>query len=76
MKKETVLPLTWNGWDQADVMIFQFYDVEFTEDFGTFKKGDKFSSISVNYSSGILEAYDEFGQEVVKSQKMVFTPID
>jgi hypothetical protein len=41
--------------DKQDVLHNTYYDVEFLEDFGSFKKGEKFSSINVNYGSGVIE---------------------
>ena len=60
------------GWDSIDTLAHFYYKVEFTEDFGVFKAGELFNSISVDYSNGVIEAYsEEKGNEdqVVKRQK-------
>lgn len=68
---EKTLPIKiLGGWDSVDMLFNNYYDVEFTEDFGVFKSGDKFTSISVNYDKGVVEAYDENG-EPVKQQKYI-----
>ena len=41
-------------------------DKQLTED--VFKKDDKFSTIFVDYEKGIIEAYNEEGTEVLKTQ--------
>jgi len=69
MVKEKVFPFTWNGWDSIDVLFNSYYEVEFTEDFGVFKAGEKFSSVSVNYGEGWVEAYNEDGTEFIKKQE-------
>lgn len=66
--QEKVLPFKWAGWDDLDTLVFNFYDVIFTGDFGVFKEGESFSSISVFYDKGLIEAYNEEGTEVIKTQ--------
>lgn len=68
MNKEFIFPITWNNWDEYDVLIFQYYDVTFIEDFGMFKKGDFAKFLSVNYEKGIIEEYNEDGTKVMKTQ--------
>lgn len=67
--KEPLFPFTFVSWDTVDVLFNTYYDVEFTDDFGVFNKGDKFVSISLDYSAGIIEAYDIEGKNIIKSQK-------
>ena len=57
MNIEKTIPFSWKSWDEQDVLANTYYDVEFTDDFGEFKKGDKFKSIFVDYGEGIIEAY-------------------
>ena len=73
MQQEKTIPFTWEGWDIQDTLMNSYYNVEFTEDFGVFKKGDKFSSICVAYDEGFVEAYDEDGQ-VLNTQKYTALP--
>jgi len=73
--QEITIPFKWQGWDQCDILFNFYMGVEFTEDFGVFKKGERFESISVDYSKGIIEAYEENGESVIKTQKMKFLPI-
>lgn len=74
-KQEKVLPIQWEGWDEIDILFFSFYNVTFTDDFGVFKKGDTYSSVSVNYQEGVIEAYNEEGTEVIASQSFNAKPI-
>ena len=81
MNIEKTIPFSWNAWDQQDVLYHTYYNVEFLEDFGPFKKGEKFSSIDVNYGEGIIESYtgetDEHGDlKVVKMVKYKSIPIN
>jgi hypothetical protein len=78
MKKEIqeiTMPFKWQGWDGIDILLNYYYDVTFTEDFGTFKKGDVFESIMVDYQNGFIESYDKEGN-VLKTQKIKWFPID
>lgn len=74
-KQEKVLPIQWEGWGEIDILLFSFYNVTFTDDFGVFKKGDTYSSVSVNYQEGVIEAYNEEGTEVIASQSFNAKPI-
>jgi hypothetical protein len=74
--KEKLFPIEWKGWDIQDTLINSYYDVKFLADFGVFKAGETFSSITVNYGDGIIEAYSENGTEVVKTQHFVATPAE
>jgi hypothetical protein len=74
--QEKILPFQWTGWDMQDTMILSFYEAEFTEDFGSIKKGDKFSSICVDYGKGIIEGYNEEGSEVIVTQKFIGSPVN
>lgn len=76
MNTENLFPIEWTSWDPIDTLLLSFYDVKFTEDFGVFKKGESFSSISVDYGKGIIEAYNDEGTEVIKTQKYSTTPIN
>jgi hypothetical protein len=76
MHLEKTIPFTWEGWDDQDPLAHSYYKVEFVEDFGEFKSGEKFSSIFVDYSAGIIEAYNNEGTEVIKSQKYKAIPIN
>jgi hypothetical protein len=76
MHIEKTLPIQVNGgWDEIDVLFNQYYKIEFTEDFGAFKKGEKFDSLSINYGEGQIEAYDEEGK-VVRNQNYTSIPKD
>lgn len=70
----SILPFTWEGWDQADNLIFSYYNVSWISDFGIFKKGDSFSSLTVDFDNGLVEAYDSTGTKVVKTQKWKASP--
>jgi hypothetical protein len=76
MNKEKTIPFQWEGWDQHDTLSMSFYNVEFLEDFGAFRKGEKFSSVSVDYGEGIIEGYDESGANVIAQQKFTAIPTE
>lgn len=75
MKNEKLIPISWNAWDSIDTLFNNYYDIEFTEDFGKFKKGEKYKTISIDYANGRIEAYDEEGENVVKFQNFVGAPV-
>jgi hypothetical protein len=72
---EEIIPFKWKGWDEFGILMNFYFDVEFTEDFGAFKKDDVFESIMVDLQKGLIEAYDKDGK-ILKSQKMKCVPID
>lgn len=74
--KEEIIPFEWSGWDEVSILMNIYSDVEFTEDFGSFKKDEKFRSILVDYQKGLIEAYSEDGSKVIRSQKFKCTPIE
>lgn len=77
MNFEKTIPISWEeGWDAQDTLCLSFYGVEFTNDFGVFKKGEKYKSISVSYGEGFVEAYNEEGTEVVKFQSFKSVPTE
>lgn len=55
---EKAFGFTYNGWDEAggDFGDVQFYKVEFTEDFGPIKKGEKFDCVMVEHTKVRLTA--------------------
>ncbi len=74
-KKEKLFPFTWNEWDSIDILYNSYYQVVFLEDFGIFKRGERFTSVSVDYSKGIIEAYNETGDKVEKTQAYRCFPV-
>jgi len=76
MHLEKTIPFTWKGWDDQDTLVNSYYDVEFVEDFGVIKKGDKFSCITVDYSQGFIEVYNDEGEVVLLKQNFKATPIN
>lgn len=76
MHLEKTIPFTWKGWDEQDQLIHSYYNVEFTEDFGVFKKDEKFSCITVDYSLGKIEVYNDEGTEIIKKQIYKAIPIN
>lgn len=74
--QEVIIPFEWSGWDEMDILMNSYYNVTFTGDFGNFKKGESFSSITVDYQKGLVEGYNDDGSEVTKSQKFNCSPIE
>lgn len=76
---EKAFGFTYDGWDEGggDFGDVQFYKVEFTENFGPIKAGEKFDSVCVEHSKARLIAQsfsEETGEpfkEVVMSWKAV-----
>lgn len=57
---ENAFGFTYDGWDDAggDFGDIQFYKVEFAEDFGPIKKGDKFDGVCIEHKKARLIAQD------------------
>jgi len=64
---------TYEGWDGQDVLVLSFYDVEFVNDFGVFKKGDKFDSVCLDYKLGELTYFDDDNNSTIV-QKFTLLP--
>lgn len=76
---ENAFGFTYDGWDEAggEYGDIQFYKVEFTEDFGAIKKGEKFDCVIIYHSEnklvGIINGPEseggfapQIGEKVVK----------
>ena len=48
--KKITIPFYCVGWYRQDVLVHTYYDVKFYEDFGSFVRNEKFSSI-ITFSS-------------------------
>lgn len=70
---DKLLPITWTGWN-GDLELVVFSGVEFQEDFGTFKKGEKLSSLVISYTQGEVKEFNDAG-EVVRDVKVKLVPI-
>lgn len=53
--QEKILPLQWESHDYHGDNCYTFYDAVVTEDFGAFKKGEKFGDLTVDYYKGTIE---------------------
>jgi hypothetical protein len=59
---EKVLPITWDKWDEAGGFgEIQFYNVQFTQDFGPFKKDDFVDCLFVSQLQGVVREYASDG---------------
>jgi len=54
-----------NGWDQQDTMAFTFYNVQTIVDLPNTPSGTRFAVADVDYSTGILQFWNEAGDTVV-----------
>lgn len=67
---ENAFGFTYDGWDEGggDFGDVQFYKVEFTEDFGPIKSGEKFDGVCVEHSKArlIAQCYSEETGEMTK----------
>jgi hypothetical protein len=73
MNKELLIPIIWEDWDALDTDVVGFYDVIFYEDFGIFKKDDKYPLVCINYEKGIVTAKTTVNTRL--TQKFKATPI-
>jgi hypothetical protein len=83
MELHKLLPFTFDFEEQTEdfflpyITDYTFYDVEFIQDFGCIKKGEKFDKIEISFTDGIysIKMYDEPNINIVKTQRIVFTAI-
>lgn len=67
---------SWEGCDIDDTASFQFYNCRLKVAIGPAKIGDLIDCISIDYSDGVLEIYNEVGTEVIHTQKLKLTLIE
>lgn len=69
---EKAFGFTYDGWDEGggDFGDVQFYKVEFTEEFGPIKKGDKFDGVCIEHNKARLIA-QEFDKETGELTKEI-----
>lgn len=73
------LPISYIDWDEGTTTLFHFYECEFLQDFGKFKKGEKYENISVDFDNCFVEAYEEIkgnSNPKITNQKFKMIPID
>jgi hypothetical protein len=59
--KQKVIPINFDGWDGGDPGEIQFYDAEFTEDFGPWRKGETAGCLFISILTGEVKQFDEDG---------------
>lgn len=47
----------WLSWDPINTLIICFYECVLLQDIGSFAKGDKVDTITMDYGNGIMEIY-------------------
>jgi len=57
MAVETILPICWEQFDEVSYLTNQFYDVQFTDDFGPFRFGDICHTLVINLKEGFIQEY-------------------
>jgi hypothetical protein len=67
--KEGIIPIEYEEYDIHDQLVFTFYNVTFTKDFGNVKAGETFKFIGIDYYEGVLEIYSENGENVINTIK-------
>lgn len=68
--------ITYDGYDVNDTMDFGFYDAVFKKDFGVFKKGEHYDSVSFNYGDGYIESWNVAATEPDKRQKIALVAVE
>lgn len=63
--KEKVFPFEYDGWDESggDYGDIVFYNVQFTDNFGPIKKGDKFDSVFVMHCLGVISCCNKMSEK-------------
>lgn len=62
--KQKVIPIIFDGWDNDDPGDIQFYDAEFTADFGPWRKGETVGCLFISMTTGEVKQFDEDGMVV------------
>ena len=57
-------------WDQLDTNIFIYYDVDFKQDFGLFKRGSSYKTMTIDYDEGTITIYKD-NDEIDIVQKFI-----
>lgn len=76
--EELFLPITFMGWDIDDYGDITYYDVNFTEAFGKWRKDEHAAILILRLSKGLLQEYSNYNNNVnhLKEQKIKITPIE
>ena len=61
----------YEGYDLVDDMCSIFYDCKLKIDFSSYKVGDEFSTISVDFEKGIMELYED--NEILSSHELLLS---
>lgn len=73
MKKIKEL-INFSGYDIADELSLQFYNVEFKKDFGVFRSSRVYNCIEFNFHDFEIKSYDEDG-EITESEPFQISAI-
>lgn len=69
-----LIPITYKKWDIPVNFTYNYYDVEFLEDFGCIRKGF-YDCVAIDYTNGIIKIYGMY--EIIEyEQKFTITPIN
>lgn len=63
MVVEKIIPICWEEFDDGGYLTSQFYDAQFTDDFGPFRFGDVCHTLAVNLEEGFVQEYLSNGLE-------------
>lgn len=71
-----LIPIVYEEWDQILDGTYQYYEAEFIEDFGVFRKGEKIEVLCISDNKCLIEASTIDNHNVYKSQKFKAIPIE
>lgn len=58
------------GFDEADNLVFVFYDVTFKRDFGPWKANQQIGGLNVDLNKGIFEEFNDEGNKIINQCKV------
>ena len=59
------------GWDDVDIFIFQYYDVELLTPIGNFSMGSKFEVATIDYEHGCLTLWNSETESYKYNLKLI-----
>ena len=68
---ESAFIKTWNGWDQQDTLVLQFYNCDMTDSFAEATGLSEADCVAVDLESMKIEVYDDNGNVVIRKDLQI-----
>lgn len=63
--------LTWEGWDDVDTFVFQYYNIKLLTQIGNFKPATEFEVATIDYDKGTITLWNSETEEYTYNLKLI-----